>query len=121
MNYGISVFNNVDFINNRVKYSTISGDEAGAIKNLGLLTCVNCTFQGNKGNWAGAIYSANSAISNLTNCTFINNTWCKGSEGGDFYNFNFAHYYTLHCSKITKDSNNTSVNIGYGYPDIFSY
>ncbi len=120
MNYGICEFCNCCFLNNHVKYSFFSGDEAGAINNHGLLYCTNCTFQGNKGNLAGVIYSANHAIVNLNNCFFIDNIPCKCAEGADLYNYNYATYI-IDGLEISKDSNLTNITMSYDYiPDTWS-
>jgi hypothetical protein len=53
--------------------STRGTYDGGAVKSLGTyLVLNNCTFEGNTGNWGGAVYAQAGATAN--NCTFTNNT-----------------------------------------------
>ena len=53
-----------------------------AIKNYGTLNAKDCTFNGNKADYGGAIYN-NGTITLLSNCAFNDN---EGDRGGTVYN-----------------------------------
>lgn len=105
-NHGVLNLNNVILSNNKVKYK-LEDDDAGAVYNLGLLTCYNCTFTNNYAKWAGAVYTAHGAESYFTLCDFINNT-NYNSDGANIYNFNQANSFFI------NDNCNQNISAKYG-------
>lgn len=112
INHGSLNIDNCLFYKNTVDYN-VSKDYGGAIRNYGMLHCLNSSFILNYAKKGGAIYNDNGILV-LENCDFFNNTAYK--HGGAIFN----HYAIMLANGCNFSSNTAKSDGGAIYND-FSY
>ena len=94
VNNGVCQFTNVTFYYNRLCY-LIDKDYGGAIRNYGILKCLNCIFDTNNAKYGGAVYNYQGSQSMFFDCVFKNN-YAYGPKSG---NLETNDGHNIHCCK----------------------
>ncbi len=81
INYGQLNFNQSRFTDNKINYVISDKDIGGAIRNFGVASFINCTFNDNYANKGAAIY--NEGVVKSLDCNYNNNLASLSSKASD--------------------------------------